>query len=1227
MARALTSADKDISRINRKTYLVFNYDNVRSKIIAYHNDIFLNKRREFAQKESFVLNWNIQPCKNNVCGQNAIATISSALRSWAITSSYYVCQKCNSINYTILPPNFSTRVTPIVRKNCHCSTNRYIVPRFSDIPEPLRNLSHDNITTLRPFDIDCGNYKRLRHGYRVKTGTTKLTLSPKSVLEKIRDLKNSEDREKCLSAYRYLIKSENSKYSDFVTLRNELHISDSTFYCFNWEQTNGVECALWPNLYPFTSWCESTLCGGTSRLSSKVAFCHKLFSEISDYGLNFDLLQWQYDRSMYKIVSGAINTGRFSNCSPARALDTKPFSPTYWQWQHRYLLDAVDQFGLPDVFFTISPFEWSFPFAKWISDIRQTTGKGPTELAGYETYHISHVLEQIVRGYLCGSNNNRWTNHIFSYNRSSTQKNVKTYFYRLEFQERGTVHLHLLVWLHNITKIQKQFIRADIPRHNPELSYLVHKLQPSDKRSHCLNMQTQESFFELKEGKYVHHLKHPSEEFALKLRAYISTIIPALQCRMDYQTTDGLAMILRYVTSYVAKSHDSTNFSNLYSYHVDGRQAAIHYLFQNNPAEPEMWFSLFSKKVAWTCSRTKRYTVPTSNKVTDDKMANAYWKRKKNDESIPMLQWLRLVDTNGCSQKAYKQGSTLVGTKILSIFNNEYFFQYLLLHRPHRSIKDLLHPNNDTIPDRLKWFAAVVQHFPEVWNNEANLTLYLTLQAHREKHIATIIAYIRSLHDLYYLFQINVINHHQLRAVQISEVTNATLDTQQLALLHHINTSMKLRIDFYKEANLRTPLEMSDTEGDSDDESEESFPTPPNFYSSTNEPVDTPFAWEWQNPILVTGKPGSGKTHAICESIIAHNSKGAKILVVSPTGFLASLFRSKLPEQVTCETIHSAFHIPITVGEQPKTNWAISYYDMVVIDEISMISESIFKHILNTLGRLLYRPVLVVSGDNAQQQPFEKRGFMTVNVNNPLLNKHFISSTYHYRLNGQHRVDDDTYLNFLDHIRTWAPKQSLLDEMQRDRVISSEDSVDLEKLVQAFQKNPDTTVLTFTNKAANEINNVIVSALFLNIEPLGYVQLDSDTPVTPIFRNMRVMITQNRDKSKNVVNGQMAIVQTMHNSTIILQLPSQSIVAIHPVTNTQNEQTKTVFPIRLGYANTMCKAQGQTLKKVIIWFDIDKIPPGTAYVALSRVKTLNDISFLKPLKTHFFTPVTTQSYE
>jgi hypothetical protein len=328
------------------------------------------------------------------------------------------------------------------------------------------------------------------------------------------------------------------------------------------------------------------------------------------------------------------------------------------------------------------------------------TGRGPTELAAYETEHIVHTLEQIVRGYICGSSNTKWSNYIFSYNQIAGRETVKAYFYRFEFQQRGTVHLHLLVWLNNLSKVQHQHIRADIPTTNPKLSYLVHKLQTSDKPSHSLNLQNEESFFQEKDGKIIHHLKHPAKEFALNLRAYIQTILPTLKCSMDYQTTDGVAMLLRYVTSYVTKWHDASQIDSLYSYKVTGYEAAVKHLMTNQPAEPEMWFELSNRKVAWTRSR--------SQTVQNDKVANAYWKRSKTYEDFNLISWLRAVDHTKTKPKPYTVGTTLVGTKLLSFFNQEHFFQYVLLNLPHRNLNELQHPEHDSLPDNLQWYAQAV---------------------------------------------------------------------------------------------------------------------------------------------------------------------------------------------------------------------------------------------------------------------------------------------------------------------------------------------------------------------------------------------------------------------------------------------------------------------------------------------------------------------------------------
>ena len=82
----------------------------------------------------------------------------------------------------------------------------------------------------------------------------------------------------------------------------------------------------------------------------------------------------------------------------------------------------------------------------------------------------------------------------------------------------------------------------------------------------------------------------------------------------------------------------------------------------------------------------------------------------------------------------------------------------------------------------------------------------------------------------------------------------------------------------------------------------------------------------------------------------------------------------------------SAFLIPVGTTEQSLTNWNLSQYDMIIIDEISMISKCNFNHILNTISRLIFRPVLVLGGDYAQQQPFEKLTGRIVNVPSPLHN-------------------------------------------------------------------------------------------------------------------------------------------------------------------------------------------------------------------------------------------------
>ena len=577
-----------------------------------------------------------------------------------------------------------------------------------------------------------------------------------SVPEKIQALSDLEDKRICQTAYDYLMSSLSSSYLKYHAMRAEFiydHKEPSVFAMYTWE---GIECALWPHLYPFTTWCESIHDGHTSRKSSKVSFITKCLSAIIDYCLDFDLLQYVFDRWLYKTITGAINTYRSISQSQSQsaaflALEDKPFSTGYWQWQHRYLLDAVHQFGMPTLFITISPSEWTFPWPMWLKDISSATGYGPTTLPFFETIHFMNVLEQLVHGYLCGSNDSHWRNHLFNYNRLANKRNVKTYFYRFEFQKRGTIHLHLLVWLDNVKYIQYERLRADLPTDNAPLPFYVNKYQISDK-SHLPIHDGPINVID-KDGTQCIQLSHPANAFAAHLRGYIDTVLPTLQCSMDVQTTNGGGMILKYVASYVSKAHESYHSDALYCRELLPSTAVLRYALSLDMCEPEMWVLLPSKKIPWSDGTRKKLTIPTYDNSATNNTLLKYYNRPVKYDQHSLLQWLHCVDESKSHPKDYSQKKTvLVGVKHLSYMNPQYFFQHLLLHYPHRDANDIAPVSDEHLPSQILHFHTAHMLMPEVFLHPQTFIHSIDHEGHKQYYLLTLKAYIQSLIDLDNLF-------------------------------------------------------------------------------------------------------------------------------------------------------------------------------------------------------------------------------------------------------------------------------------------------------------------------------------------------------------------------------------------------------------------------------------------------------------------------------------------
>ena len=129
-------------------------------------------------------------------------------------------------------------------------------------------------------------------------------------------------------------------------------------------------------------------------------------------------------------------------------------------------------------------------------------------------------------------------------------------------------------------------------------------------------------------------------------------------------------------------------------------------------------------------------------------------------------------------------------------------------------------------------------------------------------------------------------------------------------------------------------------------------------------------------------------------------------------------------------------------------------------------------------------------------------------------------------LTEQHRNDDDDYGKFLNHIRSWHPSQHLLDQIQKDRILFNEEPSDKD-ILQALMNYPNSTVITVSPKAANCINQVVLDSILDKSLLFGYGKCDCDLPTIPLYKGMRVMITQNRNKQLSVVNRQVAHVLQM----------------------------------------------------------------------------------------------------
>ena len=117
---------------------------------------------------------------------------------------------------------------------------------------------------------------------------------------------------------------------------------------------------------------------------------------------------------------------------------------------------------------------------------------------------------------------------------------------------------------------------------------------------------------------------------------------------------------------------------------------------------------------------------------------------------------------------------------------------------------------------------------------------------------------------------------------------------------------------------------------------------------------------------LLLGKPGTGKSQVLICAISYTIHHDLSVLVAAPVALLAQGYNSIFYEDATTDTLHGAFSIPIDRPYPNEINHRINQYDLIVVDEASMISSPIFGVMASTFNRMNLRPVVVLAGDKCQ---------------------------------------------------------------------------------------------------------------------------------------------------------------------------------------------------------------------------------------------------------------------
>lgn len=383
--------------------------------------------------------------------------------------------------------------------------------------------------------------------------------------------------------------------------------------------------------------------------------------------------------------------------------------------------------------------------------------------------------------------------------------------------------------------------------------------------------------------------------------------------------------------------------------------------------------------------------------------------------------------------------------------------------------------------------------------------------------------------------------------------------------------------------------------------------------------------------VFITGRAGTGKS-VLLEYFSEHSSKN--VAVVAPTGVAAL--------NVNGQTIHSFFKFAPVLQEigsintvDSRTKELLQALDVLVVDEVSMVSSDLMEAISEKLklSRRNDEPFggvqLALFGDPYQLSPVVSDGQAKRYLDHNFGGSYFFNSMAYknaavktHELQMVFRQKDESFKLLLNEIRSGLVKDSTLVSLN----------------VRSKIEMPDAGFVTLagTNRAVDSVNSRKLAEL--EGQPKTYeatISGDMNESAFPTDKNLKLkvgaqimMLKNDSKKPRRWANGTLGIVSKLESNGIRVKINGVEHTVLpaawdkikykydHETRNLEKEVVSSFqqIPIRLAWAVTIHKSQGQTYAQVAVDLSEGAFAHGQAYVALSRCTTLGGLYLESPLR-------------